>query len=149
MKCPFCGATEGIVLDSRDTPDNEAVRRRRQCEKCGRRWTTYERVEEMEIRVIKKSGKKEAFDREKLRRGIVKATWKRPVSQDKIEGLLDEVEKQLRLRGKAEVTSTQIGNLAIAGLKEIDSLSYLLFACVYRDFNDIEDFKKEIERLEI
>lgn len=147
MKCPFCGTTQGVVLDSRDTPDGEAVRRRRQCEKCRRRWTTYERVEEMEIRVIKKDGHKEAFDREKLRRGVVKATWKRPVAQEKIEELLDEVEKQLRLRGKAEVTSTQIGNLAIAGLKELDSLSYLLFACVYRDFGSVEDFKREIERL--
>lgn len=147
MKCPFCGEKQGVVLDSRETPDNEAVRRRRQCEKCGRRFTTYERVEPIEIKVIKKNGKKENFDREKLRRGIVKATWKRPVSMESIENLLNEVERQLRLRGKAEVTSAQVGNLAIAGLKELDSLSYLLFACVYRDFSSVEDFKKEIERL--
>ncbi len=147
MKCPFCGATEGVVLDSRDTPDGEAVRRRRQCENCERRFTTYERVEVVEVRVIKKSGKKEPYDRDKLRRGVVKATWKRPVTQEEIESLLNEVEKQLRLRGKTEVTSAQIGNLAIAGLKKLDSLSYLLFACVYRDFSSVEDFKKEIERL--
>ena len=147
MKCPFCSSTQGVVLDSRDTPDGEAVRRRRRCEHCGQRFTTYERAEEIEIRVIKKSGKKELYDREKLRRGVVKATWKRPVSMEQIEKLLDEVEKQLRARGKNEVTSAQIGNLAIAGLKNLDSLSYLLFACVYRDFSSVEDFKNEIERL--
>ncbi|MDO5561629.1 MAG: transcriptional regulator NrdR [bacterium] len=147
MKCPFCGCSQGVVLDSRDTPDGEAVRRRRRCEKCGQRFTTYERAEELEIRVIKKSGKKESYDREKLRRGIVKATWKRPVSRESIEQLLDEVEKKLRARGKNEVTSAQIGNLAIAGLKDLDNLSYLLFACVYRDFSSLEDFKREIDRL--
>ncbi len=147
MKCPFCGSQQGLVLDSRDTPDNEAVRRRRQCERCARRFTTYERVEPVDIKVIKKSGKRENFDREKLRRGIVKATWKRPVSMESIEALLNEVEKQLRLRGKNEVTSIQIGNLALASLKDLDKLSYLRFACVYRDFHDVDDFKKEIERL--
>ncbi len=136
-----------MVLDSRDTPDGEAVRRRRQCENCARRFTTYERVEEFEIKVIKKNGRRQAFDREKLRRGLIKATWKRPVSPEQIENILADVEKQLRLRGKTEVTTAQIGNLAIAGLKDLDALSYLLFACVYRDFASLEDFKKEIERL--
>ncbi len=148
MKCPFCQNLQGIVLDSRETPDNEAVRRRRQCEGCGQRFTTYERVEEIEIKVIKKNGRRENFDLQKLRRGIVKATWKRPVSMEKIEALLDEVEQKIRMRGKTEITSVEIGNLAIERLKDLDSLSYLLFACVYRDFSSIEDFKKEMEKLD-
>ena len=147
MKCPFCHCLQGVVLDSRETPDNEAVRRRRQCEGCGRRFTTYERVDDMAIKVIKKNGRKENFDREKMRRGVVKATWKRPISREKIENLLDEVEKEIRVSGKLEIPSMEIGNMVIEKLRSLDSLSYLLFACVYRDFNSVEDFKKEIERL--
>ncbi len=147
MKCPFCHCLQGVVLDSRETPDNEAVRRRRQCESCGRRFTTYERVDDMAIKVIKKNGRKENFDREKMRRGVVKATWKRPISREKIENLLDEVEKEIRVSGKLEIPSMEIGNMVIEKLRSLDSLSYLLFACVYRDFNSVEDFKKEIERL--
>jgi transcriptional repressor NrdR len=147
MKCPYCHSLQGVVLDSRETPDNEAVRRRRQCESCGRRFTTYERVEELELKIIKKDGRRENFDREKLRRGIVKATWKRPVSREKIEDLLAEVERDLRLLGKSEVLSLEVGNMALAKLKALDGLSYLLFASIYRDFNDVEDFAREIESL--
>ncbi|MBQ6154720.1 transcriptional repressor NrdR [bacterium] len=147
MKCPYCHCLQGVVLDSRETPDNEAVRRRRRCEGCGRRFTTYERVEEVEIKVIKKDGRQESFDRDKLRRGIIKATWKRPVSREKIEELLNEVEKEIRVSGKHEIPSLEVGGLALEKLKRLDSLSYLLFASIYRDFNSLEDFQKEIESL--
>ena len=147
MKCPFCHSLQGVVLDSRETPDNEAVRRRRQCENCGRRFTTYERVEELELKIVKKDGRREGFNREKLRRGIVKATWKRPVSREKIEELLAEVERDLRLLGKNEVLSLEVGNMALEKLKQLDALSYLLFASIYRDFNSIDDFAREITTL--
>ena len=147
MKCPYCECQQGVVLDSRETPDNVAVRRRRRCEGCGRRWTTYERVEELDIKVIKKDGRREDFDRDKLRRGIVKATWKRPVSREKIENLLDDVERELRILGREEILSLEVGNLAIEKLKDMDGLSYLLFASIYRDFNSVADFEKEVKML--
>lgn len=147
MKCPFCACLQGVVLDSRETPDNEAVRRRRRCEQCGRRFTTYERVEEISVKVIKKDGKREDFDRDKLRRGIVKATWKRPVSREDIETLLTEVERDLRLSGKEEVLSLDVGNLAMEKLKKLDRVSYLLFATIYRDFASLDDFQKELDEL--
>ena len=147
MKCPYCHSLQGAVLDSRETPDNEAVRRRRRCENCGRRFTTYERVEELELKIIKKDGRKESFNREKLRRGVVKATWKRPISREKIEELLSEVERDLRLLGKNEVLSLEIGNLTLEKLKQLDGLSYLLFVFIYRDFNTVEDFAQEIAAL--
>ena len=147
MKCPFCQCLQGVVLDSRETPDNEAVRRRRRCENCGRRFTTYERVEDVSVKIIKKDGRREDFDRDKLRRGIVKATWKRPVSREDIENLLTEVERELRLSGKEEVLSLDVGNLAIEKLKKLDGLSYLLFATIYRDFDSLADFQKEPDTL--
>lgn len=147
MKCPYCFNVDSSVLDSRDAEDNAVIRRRRQCEKCGKRWTTYERVEGVDLFVIKKNGKKEQFDREKLKRGVIKATWKRPVSMSEIEELLDEVEKKLRTRKSTEIKSWEIGNLIINRLKKLDPLSYLLFASVYRDFASLEDFQQEIERL--
>lgn len=148
MKCPFCHCDQGVVLDSRDTPNGEAVRRRRQCENCGQRFTTYERVEAAEIKVIKKSGKKEVYDRDKLRRGVVKATWKRPVSMAQIEELLDRVEGDIRALGKAEIPSAEVGNFTLNQLRQVDSLSYLRFACVYRDFSSMDDFKQEIATLQ-
>lgn len=147
MKCPYCGKTETSVVDSREAEDVTSIRRRRHCTECGKRFTTYERVEGIELRVIKKNGTKESFSREKLRRGIVKATWKRPVSMDLVEALLDEVERKLRQKEVCEVKSWEIGNLVINRLKKIDPLSYLLFASVYRDFESIEDFEQEIVRL--
>ncbi|MBQ6437885.1 transcriptional repressor NrdR [bacterium] len=147
MKCPYCHCLQGVVLDSRETPDNEAVRRRRRCERCGRRFTTYERVEDIEIKVIKKDGRRENYDRDKLRRGIVKATWKRPVSREAIENLLGEVERELRLSGKSEILTLEVGNMALGKLKKLDALSYLLFASIYRDFDSVEDFQKEIDEL--
>jgi transcriptional repressor NrdR len=147
MKCPYCFHSETTVLDSRDTDDQSSVRRRRMCDICQKRFTTYERVEGVDLIVIKKDGRKEQFSREKLKRGVVKATWKRPISLSEIEELLQEVERKLRAKATTEVKSWEIGNLIINRLKKVDKLSYLLFASVYRDFGSLEDFRQEIERL--
>ena len=147
MKCPYCFSVGSSVVDSRDCEEGGVIRRRRSCDRCGKRWTTYERVEGVDLWVIKKDGQKELFDREKLRRGVVKATWKRPVSMADIEDLLDEVEKKLRARTSTEVKAWEIGNLVINRLKKVDALSYLLFASVYRDFASLEDFQAEIAKL--
>ncbi len=148
MKCPYCSNCQTTVTDTRDAEDQTTVRRRRQCEKCQKRFTTYERVEGVDLVVIKKDGRREPFSREKLRRGLAKATWKRPVSLPQIEELLDEVERKLRAKkDTTEVKSWEIGNFVIHRLKKIDPLSYLLFSSVYRDFNTLEDFKDEINKL--
>jgi len=123
------------------------MRRRRECPKCSKRFTTYERTEGVDIKVIKKSGKIEDFDREKLKRGIMKATWKRPVSMEQIEEMVDEVERILRRKTSTEVRSWEIGNLVINRLKKIDPLAYLLFASVYREFESLTDFEEEIKKL--
>lgn len=147
MKCPFCGSTQTSVIDSRDNETSDAIRRRRSCGDCAKRFTTYERIEGLDLKVVKKDGAKENFDREKIRRGIVKATWKRPVSMQQIEELIEEVERKLRAKGVKEIKSWEIGNLIIERLKEIDKMSYLLFASVYRDFSSISDFEEEINKL--
>jgi transcriptional repressor NrdR len=148
MLCPFCKGTSLSVIDSRDAENGEATRRRRVCENCNRRFTTYERAEGIDLKVIKKSGATEAFSREKIKRGLVKATWKRPVSMAQIEALMNEVENKLRVKGLREVKSWEIGNLVINRLKKLDPLAYLLFASVYRDFDSLEDFKDELNKLE-
>lgn len=147
MKCPYCATTETNVIDSRVVEDQTAIRRRRACSKCDKRFTSYERVEGIELKVVKKDGSKEDFTREKLKRGIVKATWKRPVSMSDIDELVEEVERKLRRKDSKEVKSWEIGNMVLNRLKKIDPLAYLLFASVYRDFNDIEDFKQEIAKI--
>lgn len=147
MKCPYCATTETNVIDSRVVEDQTAIRRRRTCSKCDKRFTSYERVEGIELKVVKKDGSKEDFTREKLKRGIVKATWKRPVSMSDIDELIEEVERRLRRKDSKEVKSWEIGNMVLNRLKKLDPLAYLLFASVYRDFNDIEDFKQEISKI--
>jgi transcriptional repressor NrdR len=139
MKCPFCALDETIVVDSREAEDQTTIRRRRACTHCDKRFTTYERIEGLDLKVIKKDGIKEDFSRDKLRRGIVKATWKRPVPMATIETLIDE---------GLEVKSWEIGNLVINRLKKIDKLSYLLFASVYRDFDSLDDFAQELKTLQ-
>lgn len=146
MKCPFCGSEQTSVADSRDHED--MIRRRRECLTCRKRFTTYERAEGLDLKVIKKDGTRESFDREKIRRGLTKATWKRPISMEQIENLIEQVEQKLRQRGVKEVKSWEIGNLIIARLKKIDKLSYLLFASVYRDFETLEDFVAELNKLQ-
>ncbi|PIR61846.1 MAG: transcriptional regulator NrdR [Candidatus Pacebacteria bacterium CG_4_10_14_0_8_um_filter_43_12] len=147
MKCPYCGKKNTSVIDSRDAEDQTSIRRRRSCVECGKRFTTYERVEGIELKVIKKDGTREDFSREKLKRGIAKATWKRPISMHEVDVLIDDVERRLRQREATEVKSWEIGNLVINRLKKLDPLSYLLFASVYRDFESLEDFVEEINKL--
>lgn len=124
------------------------MRRRRECGKCAKRFTTYERAEGVDIKVVKKSGKVEDYDREKLKRGVMKATWKRPVSMEQVEEMLDEIEKVLRRKSTTEVRSWEVGNLVINRLKKLDPLAYLLFASVYREFESLADFREEIVKLE-
>ncbi len=147
MKCPYCNKAETSVVDSREAEDQTTIRRRRSCSICDKRFTTYERVEGIDLKVIKKDGTKEEFCRDKLKRGLTKAMWKRPISMSSIDELVDEVERRLRQKKSSEVKSWEIGNLVINRLKKIDTLSYLLFASVYRDFDSLEDFKSEINKL--
>ena len=147
MLCPYCKHTDSAVLDSRDADTGESIRRRRECQKCTKRFTTFERIEGLELKVIKKDGKREDFDREKVKRGLIKATWKRPVTLEQLNEIVLDVEARLRAKGIKEIKSWEIGNLVINRLKRIDTLSYLLFASVYRDFNSIEDFREEIDKL--
>ncbi|HEX7018266.1 MAG TPA: transcriptional regulator NrdR [Patescibacteria group bacterium] len=147
MRCPYCGKTDSSVIDSREADDTTSIRRRRMCNACDKRFTTYERVEGIELKVIKKDGTREDFSRDKLRRGVVKATWKRPVSMSDIDDLLDDIERKLRQRQTTEVKSWEVGNLVINRLRKIDKLSYLLFASVYRDFESLENFEEELAKL--
>jgi transcriptional repressor NrdR len=147
MKCPYCNKAETSVVDSREAEDQTTIRRRRSCSSCAKRFTTYERIEGIDLKVVKKDGLKEDFSREKLKRGLSKATWKRPISMSSIDDLIEEVERKLRQKKSSEVKSWEIGNLVINRLKKLDTLSYLLFASVYRDFDSIEDFKCELDRL--
>lgn len=145
MQCPYCGHTDTEVVETRD--GETALRRRRECKKCQKRFTTYERVENVELVVIKKDNRREKFDREKLRRGIVKATEKRPVSADLIDTIVDEIEHELRSRDSIELSSKHIGNLVLKKLRKIDKVAYVRFASVYLDFESLADFEKLIERL--
>ena len=147
MLCPFCKGTNTAVIDSREAENGDSVRRRRVCEDCERRFTTYERVEGVDLKVIKKDGSKENFDREKIKRGLIKATWKRPITMLQIELLIEDVEAILRQKNVSEIKSWEIGNLVLNRLKKLDPMSYLLFATVYRDFEELEDFELEIKKL--
>ena len=144
MKCPYCGHSDSKVTDSRNA--NEGIRRRRQCLLCDRRFTTYERVQ-ADLSVIKKDGRREEFQREKLTAGVRKACTKRPVSEESIEKMADEIEAELQEMGKLEVTSATIGELVMERLRELDRVAYIRFASVYRQFADIETFREEVEAL--
>ncbi len=144
MLCPYCSHSETKVTDKRDS--GKITRRRRECLKCEKRFSTYEEVELSELRVIKKDGRRETFSREKVMSGIVKACEKRPVDKDKIDKMVDSIEQRLRKRGN-EVKSTMIGELISKELKKTDKVAYIRFASVYRDFADISDFKDEIKSL--
>jgi len=148
MKCAYCGSAETNVIDSRVSDDQSAIRRRRACCQCDKRFTTYERVEGIDLKILKKTGEKQDFSREKLKRGIVKATWKRPVSMAQIDELIDDVERILRQKQGNEIKSWEVGNLVINRLKKLDPLSYLLFASVYRDFDSLDDFAEELKKLQ-
>lgn len=147
MICPFCAHQETKVVDKREGPDGKTTRRRRECLKCARRFTTFERVQTLDLLVIKKDGKREVFDRVKLRGGIIKACEKRPISAQEIEKILDEVEAELRKKNANEVSSKKIGELVIRRLKKLDEIAYIRFASVYRQFADLSDFEKELAKL--
>ncbi len=145
MKCPFCSSTQFKVTDKRNSP--EGIRRRRECLKCKKRFTTYEKIERNELYVIKKDSRREKFDKEKIKRGVLRAFEKRPVSIDKIDKLVNEIEEQIRKKGKREIKTTIIGNLVSKKIKRLDKIAYVRFASVYQDFQDLKDFKKEIKEL--
>jgi transcriptional repressor NrdR len=145
MKCPFCSHTKSKVTDKRES--SEEIRRRRECLKCKKRFTTYERIAEADVYVIKKDYSRQKFDRQKLEKGLQKAFEKRPISQDKIKNLVNEIEEQIRKLGKKEIKSSTIGEIVMKKLKKTDKVAYVRFASVYRDFKDISDFKKEIKQL--
>ena len=147
MRCPRCEATGTRVIDSRDLENGSTIRRRRECEACAHRFTTYERPEGARLIVVKRDGSREEFDREKLRAGLLKALQKRPVTLDRVEAALDEIESSLRVRGDAEVPSTDIGRLATEALRDLDQLAYIRFASVYHAYDDIETLQREVDRL--
>lgn len=147
MKCPFCADLENKVIDSRLGKDGLSIRRRRECLDCGRRFTTYERVEEIQPLVVKKDGRRETFDREKIRDGMIKATQKRPVSVDDIDDFLDSLERHFQETNQKEIPSTEIGERVIAALQKIDEVAYVRFASVYRQFKDLDDFVRELKEL--
>jgi len=147
MRCPRCEATGTRVIDSRDLENGSTIRRRRECEACGHRFTTYERPEGARLIVLKRDGSREEFEREKLRAGLLKALQKRPVTLDRVEAALDEIESTLRGRGDAEIPSTEIGRLATEALRDLDQLAYIRFASVYHAYDDIETLQREVDRL--
>ena len=147
MKCPYCAHNESQVLDSRDSEDLASVRRRRECLKCSKRFTTYERVNVIDLFVIKKDGRREQFDRNKLLIGMKRACEKRPISIDTIEETVDEIEQNLRKRKTTEIPSKIIGEIIIRRLKALDKVAYIRFASVYRSFEDVESFEKEVKSL--
>lgn len=147
MKCPFCGQPDSKVLDSRASDEGSSIRRRRECTVCGQRFTTYERVEEIPLLVIKKDGRRETFDRQKILNGLLRACQKRPVSLEQLEELAAGVEKELRSRLEREVTSGEIGEMVMERLLTLDEVAYVRFASVYRQFKDIEKFEQELHKL--
>ena len=147
MKCPFCSNADTKVIDSRPTEEGYAIRRRRGCDNCGKRFTTYEKVEETILMVAKKDARREVFDRNKILNGIVKACEKRPVSMTQIEGMVDDIEKTLNNLMEKEVTSDYIGELVMEQLKKVDEVAYVRFASVYRQLTDVNTFIREIEKL--
>ena len=147
MKCPYCGYNESKVVDSRSTEDDMSIRRRRECLKCAKRYTTYEKIENVPILVIKKDMSREYFERSKIVNGLIKACQKRPVSRNQIESIADEVEKCINNQMLTEVKSEYIGEMIMENLKKIDEVSYVRFASVYRQFKDVNTFMEEITRL--
>lgn len=147
MRCPFCGNEEDKVIDSRPSQDGRSVRRRRECEKCSKRFTTYEYIEDVSLTVVKNDNRREPFDRLKLQRGIELACNKRPVSSKKITSLVDEIDEELQGLSKKEVTSKEIGELVMQKLKVLDEVAYVRFASVYHKFKDINEFLNELRGL--
>lgn len=150
MKCPFCGCEETQVKDSRNTDDNSSVRRRRECPECGSRFTTFERVQLRELVVVKKNGEKTLFDRDKLEKSIALAVRKRPISAERVEKIVNSLQRKFESSGESEITTKQIGESVMEALSHLDNIAYIRFASVYKDFRsikDLEDFVATIEKL--
>jgi len=147
MMCPFCGHKEDRVIDSRESKEGDLIRRRRECLKCNRRFTTYERSDEVPFMVVKRDGRREKFDRQKILEGLLKACEKRPVPVAKLAGLVDEVETRLAENPERELSTREIGELLMTRLKALDKIAYVRFASVYRDFQDVEAFLVELKDL--
>ena len=147
MRCPFCNHPEDKVIDSRESKEGESIRRRRECLKCVRRFTTYERIDEIPYMVVKKDGRREKFDRQKVMQGLVKASEKRPISMSKLAGIIDDVETRLSETPDRELSTVEIGELLMASLKGLDKIAYVRFASVYRDFQDVDAFLREVSDL--
>ena len=150
MKCPFCGCEETQVKDSRNTDDNSSVRRRRECPECGSRFTTFERVQLRELVVVKKNGERTLFDRDKLEKSIALAVRKRPISAERVEKIVNSLQRKFESSGESEITTKQIGESVMEALSHLDNIAYIRFASVYKDFRsikDLEDFVATIEKL--
>jgi transcriptional repressor NrdR len=147
MKCPFCGEIENKVIDSRLSKDAHAIRRRRECLLCNRRFTTYEHIEEIPIMIVKKDGRREVFRKEKVRSGMQRACEKRNISMDAIEEFIENLERDLREIGKKEIPSQKIGEMIMEALHKLDDVAYVRFASVYREFKDVNDFVSELKTL--
>ena len=147
MKCPFCDEPDTKVIDSRPTEEGKAIRRRRECPKCGKRFTTYEKVEEVLFMVVKRDGRRESFDRNKILNGIIRACEKRPVTLAQMESIVDDVERGLNNMMEKEVSTQFIGEVVMDRLKDLDEVAYVRFASVYRQFRDINTFREELTRL--
>ena len=147
MKCPYCNEDDTKVIDSRPADDNSSIRRRRQCERCGKRFTTYEKLETMPLMVIKKDSSREAYDRSKIEAGIIQSCHKRKVSTQQINAVIDEIENQIFNLEEKEVSTSVIGELVMKKLKELDEVAYIRFASVYREFKDVNTFMEEIGKL--
>ena len=147
MKCPFCGHENTRVIDSRPADDNNSIRRRRLCDDCGKRFTTYEKVETIPLIVIKKDNIREQYDRSKIEAGVLRACHKRPISADQITRLVDEVEIEVFNREEKEIPSTVIGEILMDKLKDLDSVAYVRFASVYREFKDVNTFMNELKKM--
>lgn len=147
LNCPFCGKFDSKVIDSRPTDEGQAIRRRRECNECQKRFTTYEKIEEIPLIVIKKSGNREPFNRNKVMNGVIRACEKRPVPLKAIEDLVDELEKQLQNEMVKEVQTEKIGNMVMDQLKKLDEVAYVRFASVYREFKDLNTFMEELTKI--
>lgn len=148
MRCPFCSYEEDKVVDSRSSKEGQAVRRRRECLKCGKRFTTYEYIENVSLTIIKNDQRREPYDRQKLMQGLIAACKKRPVSMKKIDSIVDKIENQIEKLGKTEIPSTEIGKYVMEELYELDEVAYVRFASVYRKFKDISEFISEVKDIE-
>lgn len=148
MKCPYCLSTETKVVDKREADEEQITRRRRECLKCGKRFTTYERVEVINLAVIKKDGRVEPFDREKLKLGILKACEKRPIEEEILEKIVNYVESRAKRRKSLEIKTSQIGEMVVKKLKALDEVAYMRFTSVYKQFNDLSSFRKELKNLQ-